>query len=252
MSARSRRCTGHCMPRSARRPSCLAATTARPVPWITSGGGAGCHPPMASKMPTGTGDRPQHRPAPRSPPVFGRQALTPVCGTLRLAAHLNNHLGVNNDEQGAPSGSAQRCAVPGQRSGRACATWAKHPHPPVAASTHSHPSCTLMTSRTALPPWCAAGGGAARVAGAQRRPFCGGQSLAAVTRAGGSADTAAKSHRAAAQHVAEQLPRRCGLWRHGQPRLLPLRRLASRAAAGPGRSPRRSRSWRRPARARWR
>ena len=33
---------------------------------------------------------------------FDRQALTPVCGTLRLAAHLNNHLGVHDDEQGAP------------------------------------------------------------------------------------------------------------------------------------------------------
>ena len=33
---------------------------------------------------------------------FGRPTLTPVCGTLRLAAHLNNHLGVNDDEQGAP------------------------------------------------------------------------------------------------------------------------------------------------------
>ncbi len=33
---------------------------------------------------------------------FDRQALTPVCGTLRLAAHLNNHFGVHDDEQGAP------------------------------------------------------------------------------------------------------------------------------------------------------
>lgn len=33
---------------------------------------------------------------------FGRAALTPVCGTLRLAAHLDNHLGVQNGEQGAP------------------------------------------------------------------------------------------------------------------------------------------------------
>jgi hypothetical protein len=33
---------------------------------------------------------------------FGRQTLAPVCGTLRLAAHLNNHLGINDDEQGAP------------------------------------------------------------------------------------------------------------------------------------------------------
>jgi 4-amino-4-deoxy-L-arabinose transferase-like glycosyltransferase len=33
---------------------------------------------------------------------FDRQTLTPVCGTLRLAAHLNNHLGVHDDEQGAP------------------------------------------------------------------------------------------------------------------------------------------------------
>jgi hypothetical protein len=33
---------------------------------------------------------------------FGRQALTPVCGTLRLAARLRNDLGVNNSEQGAP------------------------------------------------------------------------------------------------------------------------------------------------------
>ena len=33
---------------------------------------------------------------------FDRGQLTPVCGTLRLAARLNNHLGVNDDEQGAP------------------------------------------------------------------------------------------------------------------------------------------------------
>jgi hypothetical protein len=33
---------------------------------------------------------------------FDRQALAPVCGRLRLAAHLNNHLGVRDDEQGAP------------------------------------------------------------------------------------------------------------------------------------------------------
>lgn len=33
---------------------------------------------------------------------FDRQTLTPVCRTLRLAAHLNNHLGVHDDEQGAP------------------------------------------------------------------------------------------------------------------------------------------------------
>jgi hypothetical protein len=33
---------------------------------------------------------------------FSRQALTPICGTPRLAAHLNNHLGVHDDEQGAP------------------------------------------------------------------------------------------------------------------------------------------------------
>jgi len=33
---------------------------------------------------------------------FDRGQLTPVCGRLRLAAHLDNHLGVNDDEQGAP------------------------------------------------------------------------------------------------------------------------------------------------------
>jgi hypothetical protein len=33
---------------------------------------------------------------------FSRSRLTGVCGTLRLAAHLNNHLGINDDEQGAP------------------------------------------------------------------------------------------------------------------------------------------------------
>lgn len=33
---------------------------------------------------------------------FDRQTLTSVCGTLRLATHLNNHLGINNEEQGAP------------------------------------------------------------------------------------------------------------------------------------------------------
>jgi hypothetical protein len=33
---------------------------------------------------------------------FGRPALTPECGALRLAAHLNNQVGVHDDEQGAP------------------------------------------------------------------------------------------------------------------------------------------------------
>ena len=33
---------------------------------------------------------------------FSRLTLTPECGVLRLAAHLNNHLGVDNDEQDAP------------------------------------------------------------------------------------------------------------------------------------------------------
>ena len=33
---------------------------------------------------------------------FGRGRLTPFCGKLRLAANLNNHLDVNDDEQGAP------------------------------------------------------------------------------------------------------------------------------------------------------
>ncbi len=33
---------------------------------------------------------------------FGKQQLTPFCATLRLAAHLNNHVGVHDDEQGAP------------------------------------------------------------------------------------------------------------------------------------------------------
>jgi Dolichyl-phosphate-mannose-protein mannosyltransferase len=33
---------------------------------------------------------------------FDRGQLTRVCGTLRLAAHLDNHLGVRDDEQGAP------------------------------------------------------------------------------------------------------------------------------------------------------
>ena len=33
---------------------------------------------------------------------FGRAQLTPFCGNLRLAAHLDNHVGVQDDEQGAP------------------------------------------------------------------------------------------------------------------------------------------------------
>ena len=33
---------------------------------------------------------------------FDQQTLGPVCGGLRLAARLNNHLGVHDDEQGAP------------------------------------------------------------------------------------------------------------------------------------------------------
>ena len=33
---------------------------------------------------------------------FGRGTLASFCGTLRLAAHLNNDLGVHDDEQGAP------------------------------------------------------------------------------------------------------------------------------------------------------
>jgi hypothetical protein len=33
---------------------------------------------------------------------FSRSVLAPMCGTLRLAARLSNHLGVRNQEQGAP------------------------------------------------------------------------------------------------------------------------------------------------------
>ena len=33
---------------------------------------------------------------------FGRARLTPFCGSLRLAAQLDNHVGVQDDEQGAP------------------------------------------------------------------------------------------------------------------------------------------------------
>jgi len=33
---------------------------------------------------------------------FGRSQLARFCGTLRLAAHLNNHVAVHDDEQGAP------------------------------------------------------------------------------------------------------------------------------------------------------
>jgi hypothetical protein len=33
---------------------------------------------------------------------FDRGQLIPVCGTLKLAAHLDNHLGVSDQEQGAP------------------------------------------------------------------------------------------------------------------------------------------------------
>lgn len=33
---------------------------------------------------------------------FGRGSLAPYCGSLRLATYLNNHLDVNDDEQGAP------------------------------------------------------------------------------------------------------------------------------------------------------
>ena len=33
---------------------------------------------------------------------FGRAQLTAFCGNLRLAAHLDNHVGVQDDEQGAP------------------------------------------------------------------------------------------------------------------------------------------------------
>jgi len=33
---------------------------------------------------------------------FRSGTLTPLCGSLRLATHLNNHLGVSDDEQGAP------------------------------------------------------------------------------------------------------------------------------------------------------
>jgi hypothetical protein len=45
-------------------------------------------------------------PPPRAAPVvavgFDRRTLAPMCGTLRLAARLSNHLGVGNQEQGAP------------------------------------------------------------------------------------------------------------------------------------------------------
>ena len=33
---------------------------------------------------------------------FDRQTLAPICGTLRLAAQLTNHVSVQDDEQGAP------------------------------------------------------------------------------------------------------------------------------------------------------
>ena len=33
---------------------------------------------------------------------FDREQLAPYCGQLRLAAHLDNHVGVPDDEQGAP------------------------------------------------------------------------------------------------------------------------------------------------------
>ena len=33
---------------------------------------------------------------------FDRDQLVPFCGTLRLLTTLNNHLDVDNDEQGAP------------------------------------------------------------------------------------------------------------------------------------------------------
>ena len=33
---------------------------------------------------------------------FGRGQLTPFCGRLRLAAHLDNHVDVQDEEQGAP------------------------------------------------------------------------------------------------------------------------------------------------------
>ena len=33
---------------------------------------------------------------------FDRGTISAICGTLTLAAHLDNHLGIDNDEQGAP------------------------------------------------------------------------------------------------------------------------------------------------------
>jgi len=53
---------------------------------------------------------------------FDRGTLTPVCGMLRLAAHLNNHLGVQDDEQGAPVWVCSALPVPvsGHDHGRKC------------------------------------------------------------------------------------------------------------------------------------
>ncbi len=55
---------------------------------------------------------------------FGRPTLTPVCGTLRLAAHLNNHLGVNDDR-----------APPEKRSYRARSGVSAQPPRPATSGT---------------------------------------------------------------------------------------------------------------------
>jgi hypothetical protein len=43
---------------------------------------------------------------------FSAAQLTGVCGQLRLAAHLNNQLGVTDQEQGAPVWVCQRAGQP--------------------------------------------------------------------------------------------------------------------------------------------
>ena len=66
MSARSRPSTSRCLPRSARRRSCWAATTARPALCSTTGRPTACPPPTAAITVSGTGVRRQPPPGPPS------------------------------------------------------------------------------------------------------------------------------------------------------------------------------------------
>ena len=46
---------------------------------------------------------------------FDRQELAPICGTFVLAAHLDNHLGIDDQEQGTPVWICSKLLTPWAR-----------------------------------------------------------------------------------------------------------------------------------------